>query len=242
KTSTMSLPITHLSIVDLDENDPYYYLCNDVLLEYQTRINVNFNHPRAPTFLTENQDQLLSELTSFSALPLISLNHRFQTEILYMFPCVPCSHCSILMFPVQARWLSHDNNMEYDLCKAFSHLSLTEHPNKEGYIAVCNSCVSVAKRHNAPTLAPVPDELMNVLMFYRCWLLPIHLSCSLGHAENANHFTHYRHLTGVFGLSKNIRALQIYTGTLGAILDPSHNNNWFYLSLLNVASWLKINN
>ncbi|CAG8798654.1 19515_t:CDS:1, partial [Racocetra persica] len=40
----------------------------------------------------------------------------------------------------------------------------------------------------------------------------------------------------------NVRALQIYTGILGAILDPSPNNNWFHLSLLNTASWLKINN
>ncbi|CAG8850077.1 13350_t:CDS:1, partial [Racocetra persica] len=145
------------------------------------------------------------------------------------------------MFPVQARWLSHDNNMEYDLCRTFSHLPLTEHPNKEGYIAVYNSCISVAKCHNAPTLAPVPDELTNVLMFYRHWFSPIHLSCSLGRAENANHFTHYRHLTGAFGLSKNVCALQIYTGTLGAILDLSPNNNWFHSSLLNAASWLKIN-
>ncbi|CAG8535392.1 511_t:CDS:2 [Racocetra fulgida] len=64
----MSLPVTHLSIVDLDENDPYYNLYNDVLLEYQT----------PPTFLTENQDQLLFDLNSLSpwqpSLPLISLN------------------------------------------------------------------------------------------------------------------------------------------------------------------------
>ncbi|CAG8675456.1 40768_t:CDS:2 [Gigaspora margarita] len=228
------------------EENPYHDLRNDDPLFQQFRINVNANHPRAPTIVPENQHQLISNLTAFLPCqpsdPLISLNHQFQTEILYMFPCVPCSHCSILMFPAQAKWVLHDISMEYDLCRAFPHLSLTEHPNKENYIAVCTSCISIAKRHNAPTLAPIPDALVNVLMFYRRWLSSIHLSCSLSHAENANRFTHYHHLTGAFGLSKNICALQIYSGMLGAILDSTPNNNWFHPSLLYAANWLKINN
>ncbi|CAG8447118.1 15142_t:CDS:2 [Dentiscutata erythropus] len=242
--------VTQISVVDLDEDDPYYDLSNDIFSGYQTRININANHPRAPilthTFLSENQHQSTSNLTSFPpwqpSPSLISLNHRFQTEILYMFPCVPCSHCSILMFSAQAKWVLHDINVEYKLCQAFPHLSLTEHPNKEGYIAICTLCISITKRHDAPILTPIPDALANVPMFYRRWLSPIHLSCSLGRAENTNCFTYYRHLTGAFGLSKNIRALQIYTGTLGAILDSTSNNNWFHPSLLNAASWLKINN
>ena len=79
-------------------------------------------------------------------------------------------------------------------------------------------------------------------MFYQHWLSSIHLSCSLGRAENSNCFTHYRHLTGAFGLSKNIRALYLYSRTLGAILEPTSNNNWFHPSLLDAANWLKINN
>ncbi|CAG8795777.1 594_t:CDS:1, partial [Dentiscutata erythropus] len=173
---------------------------------------------------------------------LLSLHNRFQTEILYMFPCVPCSHCSVLMFPVQARWVSRNVSMEYDLCRAFPYLSLTEYPNKENYIAVCSSCISIAKRHIAPTLAQIPDALANVPMFHRRWLSPIHLSCSLGRAKNANYFTHYRHLTGAFGLSKNICALQIYSRMLGAILDSAPSENWFHPSLLHAANWLKTNN
>src|SRR6185437_7605545 len=94
----------------------------------------------------------------------------------------------------------------------------------------------------APTLAQIPDALANVPMFHRRWLSPIHLSCSLGRAENANFFTHYRHLTGAFGLSKNIRALQLYSGSLGVILDSTRNDSWFHPSLLRAADWLKINN
>ncbi|CAG8606879.1 806_t:CDS:2, partial [Scutellospora calospora] len=209
--------------------DSYYDLWDNVFLDHQARINVNANHPRAPAFLSEHQDQLSSNLISFPpwqpSFPLISLSHQFQTEILYMFPCV-----------------SRDINLEYDLCRAFPYLSLTEHPNKEGYIAVCTSCISIAKRHNAPILAPIPDALANIPIFYRCWLSPIRLNCSLGCAESANCFTHYRHLTGTFGLSKNLRALQIYTRMLGAILDSAPNDNWFHLSLLDAANWLKVNN
>ncbi|CAG8803675.1 37861_t:CDS:2, partial [Gigaspora margarita] len=110
----------------------------------------------------------------------------------------------------QDPWVPHDTNIVYDLCRAFPYLSLTEHPNKEDYIAR--------------------------------WLSPVYLNCSLGHAENANQFTHYRYLTGSFGLTKNIRALQLYSGTLGAILTNSSNNNWFHYSLIDASDWLKANN
>ncbi|CAG8752217.1 46390_t:CDS:2 [Gigaspora margarita] len=100
------------------------------------------------------------------------------------------------------------------------------------YIAVCVPCMTIAKWHNAPTLAIIPEAITNVLIFHWQWLSPVYLNCSLGCAENANQFTHYHHLTGSFGLTKNICALQLYSGTLGAILNNSSNNNWFYHSLI----------
>ncbi|CAG8809429.1 26115_t:CDS:2, partial [Gigaspora margarita] len=56
----------------------------------------------------------------------------------------------------------------------------------------------------------------NVPIFYQRWLSPIHLSCSLGCAENSNCFAHYHHFTGTFGLSKNIRVLYLYLEILAA--------------------------
>ncbi|CAG8823686.1 21267_t:CDS:1 [Gigaspora margarita] len=208
------------------------------------------NHPQAPTLvsasLLDNQYQLASNFTSFPlwqpSSSLISLNHRFQTEILYMFPYVPCSNCSILMFPAQTKWIPYNINKEYNLCQTFPHLSLTKYPAKEEHIAICNSCIYTSKHHDAPILMTISNVLTNVLMFYQRWLSPIHLSCSLGCTEYSNCFTHYCHLTGAFGLSKNIHALYLYSGTLGAILEPTSNNNWFYPSLLDAANWLKINN
>ncbi|CAG8643053.1 30126_t:CDS:2 [Gigaspora margarita] len=89
--------------------------------------------------------------------------------------------------------------------------NLLEHSTKEGYIAIYSSCISPAKCHKAPLLAPIPDAL----------------------AKCSNVLSH---LTGAFGLSKNICALQIYSGTLGTILDSTPNVNWFYPSLLHAAN------
>ncbi|CAG8611386.1 11366_t:CDS:2, partial [Racocetra fulgida] len=99
---------------------------------------------------------------------------------------------------IETKWVEFDDSECYDLLRAFSHLSLTRHPNKPTHIAVCASCKTTAKRRSAPLLSPIPEELANVPMYYRRWLSPIHLSCSLGRAERANQFTHYRHLTGEF--------------------------------------------
>ncbi|CAG8457380.1 18047_t:CDS:2 [Racocetra fulgida] len=67
----MSFSITQLTIIDLDEDNSYFDLCNDIFL--------------APTLiltsLSENQHQSTSNLTSFPpwqpSYSLISLSHRF---------------------------------------------------------------------------------------------------------------------------------------------------------------------
>ncbi|CAG8509436.1 8060_t:CDS:2 [Gigaspora margarita] len=55
----MSFQINQISIINLDENDPYHDLSNNILSGYQVRLDVNMNHPQAPTlesiFLPDNQ-------------------------------------------------------------------------------------------------------------------------------------------------------------------------------------------
>ncbi|CAG8473408.1 21762_t:CDS:2 [Dentiscutata erythropus] len=117
----------------------------------------------------------------------------------------------------------HNDSVTYNLCQAFPHLSLTKHSNKNNYIAVCASCISANKHHNAPVLSPIPEVLANVLI-------------SLGHAKNTNQFTNYRHLIGIFGLSRNIHALHLYLEVLGTILVPVAENNWFHPTLQHAAN------
>ncbi|CAG8745415.1 35601_t:CDS:1 [Gigaspora margarita] len=86
---TMSLPITLITITDLDESDPYYDLWNNVLSGYQTHVNINTNHLQAPTLLLQNHYQSIFNITSFTPWQpfhsLISLNQHFQTEIYIYF-------------------------------------------------------------------------------------------------------------------------------------------------------------
>jgi len=71
---------------------------------------------------------------------------------------------------------------------------------------------------------------------------PIFLSCSLGRIPNSNSYTNYRILSGKFNFSKNIRALYLYSGIIGAILENNSNQNWYHETLNDTANWLKNNN
>ncbi|GBC12415.2 PIF1-like helicase domain-containing protein [Rhizophagus irregularis DAOM 181602=DAOM 197198] len=89
---------------------------------------------------------------------------------------------------------------------------------------------------------PIPDEIQSVPLYHRIYLSPIHLSCSLGRVPNSNAYTNYRHLTGTFNYSKNINALALYSGTIGAILNNNQSNSWYHSSLDNAARWLRDHN
>ncbi|CAH1768141.1 11067_t:CDS:2, partial [Entrophospora sp. SA101] len=59
----------------------------------------------------------------------------------------------------------------------------------------------------------------------------------------SNSFTEYRNLVGTMSYSCNIHALSLYTGTIGAFLEPSNNNHVsneliFDENLKNAADWL----
>src|SRR5205085_7073822 len=56
---------------------------------------------------------------------------------------------------------------------------------------------------------------------------------------NSNAYTNYRHLTGTFKYSKNINALALYSGTIGAILSNNNSNSWYHPSLNDAAIWLR---
>ncbi len=47
---------------------------------------------------------------------------------------------------------------------------------------------------------------------------------------------------GKFNFSKNIRALYLYSGIIGAILENNSNQNWYHETLNDAANWLKNNN
>ncbi|GBC12209.2 PIF1-like helicase domain-containing protein [Rhizophagus irregularis DAOM 181602=DAOM 197198] len=109
-------------------------------------------------------------------------------------------------------------------------------------IATCSSCYNSNNHLKIPIPDPIPDEIQSVPLYHRIYLSPIHLSCSLGRVPNSNAYTNYRHLTGTFNYSKNINALALYSGTIGAILNNNQSNSWYHSSLDNAARWLRDHN
>src|SRR5919206_4237301 len=58
---------------------------------------------------------------------LLLLQKNFNEKILIQFPSVPCSFCSILMFPTNAKWISKENNRIYPLTLTFPNEQPVEH-------------------------------------------------------------------------------------------------------------------
>ncbi|CAG8747561.1 8260_t:CDS:2, partial [Ambispora leptoticha] len=109
-------------------------------------------------------------------------------------------------------------------------------------VAVCNGCKNQNTRCYPPILTPIPSEIEEVPMMHRRYLSPVHMNCSLGRAAGTNHYTNYRHLEGLIGITHNYRSLQLYSGSIGAYLNSNELSNWFHNSLIPTSDWLKQNN
>src|SRR6266542_6770964 len=158
------------------------------------------------------------------------------------FPSVPCSFCSILMFPTNAKWIQKEDNRIYPLTLVFSDEELVQHINDSSKIAVCCSCKNLRLYRSPLNIIETLSEIERILIYYQCWLSPVFLSYSLGRIPNSNSYTNYRILLGKFNFSKNIRALYLYSGIIRAILENNSNQNWYHETLNDAANWLKNNN
>jgi hypothetical protein len=239
--------------VDLSDNDSesdYEDFDDSLFSSFAVRQAANAEHSRIPT-----QSTFSSQNITFRAYfppwqpstKLHNLKNRFDKKILTQYPCVPCSYCSRLQYPTKAKWELYDSTFQYPLKSVYqndSHVELVFHPDdsKPDRIATCSSCHNSTNRFKIPIPDPIPIELQNVPLYHRIYLSPIHLSCSLGRVPNSNAYTNYRHLTGTFTYSKNINALALYSGTVGAILSNSRSSSWYHPSLDNAATWLRDHN
>lgn len=223
---------------------------NSLFSSFKVRQNANAEHSRIPT-----QSSFSSSNITFRAYfppwqPSTKLNKlktHFDKNVLTQYPCVPCSYCSRLQYPTKARWKLYDRSIQYPLEIVYQNdpqVNLVFHPDdsKSKRIATCPSCYNSNNHIKIPIPSPVPDEIQNIPLYHRIYLSPIHLSCSLGRTPNSNAYTNYRHLTGTFTYSKNINALALYSGTVGAILNNNNSNSWYHPSLDNAATWLHNHN
>ena len=162
----------------------------------------NLNHSRVPNINYQTSFQSAS-LYWRPSKELLSLQNQFNEKILLQFPSVPCSFCSMLMFPTNVKWIQKENDRIYPLTTVFFNEEPVEHVNDSSKIAVCSTCKNLRLRRSPPNIVETPSEIENVPIYYRRWLSPVFLSCSLGRIPNSNSYTNYRTLSGKFNFSKN---------------------------------------
>jgi hypothetical protein len=250
----MDLNINHWRIELSDHESESYSADEDfddsLFSSFAVRQTANADHSRIPTQSSSSSSNITFRAYFPPWRPSTKLNNlkiRFDEKVLTQYPRVPCSYCSRLQYPTKAKWELYDETFQYPLETVYqnnSQVKLVFHPDdsKPKRIATCSSCFNSNNRLNIPIPDPIPDEIQNVSLYHRIYLSPIHLSCSLGRAPNSNAYTNYRHLTGTFNYSKNINALALYSGSIGAILSNNQSNSWYHPSLNDATAWLRNNN
>lgn len=171
---------------------------------------------------------------------------NFENKILCQFPCVPCSICSKLMYSEKSMWIQWEPNVVYPLTVAYPNISLaTNSVPPSNWIAICHFCKSKPNQNYPQFLFPIPIEIKLVLLEKRKYLSSIFLHCSLSRTPGVNPFTEYHSLVGTMGYSQNFHSLSLYSGILGAFLEP-HTTTltplWLDNSLINAVNWPKENN
>src|SRR6266540_983531 len=101
------------------------------------------------------------------------------------------------MLLINAKWIQKENNKIYSLTLIFSNEESVEHINNSSKIAICSTCKDSRLHRSLSNIERVP-------LYYRHWLSPIFLSCSLDRISNFNSYINYRTLLGKFNFSKNI--------------------------------------
>jgi hypothetical protein len=182
---------------------------------------------------------------------LRKLHTQFQNTILCQYICIPCAFCGKLLYPAKAKWIPYDENYAYPLEVNFQNRRI--YMRGEGSartVCICNSCKNNQKRYPCPKLHPIPNVIEVIPIAQRRFLSPVFLHCSLGRNLDANRYTEYRSLVGDMEFSKNMRALKLYSGILGAFLtnpeiinnNGNENFSWLTPELCTAANWLKQHN
>ena len=136
-----------------------------------TRLRANLNHSRAPiinntiitTSIAPNYDPWRPSIT------LIKLMEKFNNLILYQYPCIPCSYCTKLLYPIECKWENYDQNKIYPLEEYnYPNIRLVFHPKNTltPSIAICSSCKNPRTRRNPPKYDPIPIEIQNIPSYH----------------------------------------------------------------------------
>ena len=174
-------------------------------------------HDNHSTLSSSSQPDIsLTQTFNSSPTPYWRPSDRFQKilRILHeddyaQFPCIPCSYCSRLLYPLSAKWVTRDNNIVYPLEMSFPEINLTNNPRNATKVAVCDGCKSNSNNRVCLPLTQIPQCIHNVPYAKRKYLSPIYLHTSLGRSVDTNPFVEYQSRTVQY--SKNRRTFVLYS-------------------------------
>jgi hypothetical protein len=207
--------------------------------------HLNTNPFTNQTFTTYNQNSQWRPNTNFQRI-----HNKFQSTILKEHLDTPCVYCGRLLYKNKATWIAHNPSETYPIERvnridAFYLYGAMKRQIPK--VPTCSSCAKPRTRLHFPTLARIPDEINNVPFHRRKFLSPIYLHSSLGRNPSSDTYSEYRSIVGTMRYSINFRAIALYSGTIGAYLQPTnpkHAPNEAILddTLRQASHWLSAHN
>lgn len=144
-------------IDDQQNNDLHAQQRPTVFLNtWQTNADINGGTPPIPVFPIDDEpendipispDQVAAEnviwFPSYKQGKAIRLLHD---TLFYQYPCVPCSFCAAMLYPMKVLWHQPQANEEMTSLTAYPDIRIHRHPTDASKVAVCNSCKKPSTR------------------------------------------------------------------------------------------------
>src|SRR6185312_3729281 len=121
---------------------------------------INGNHSAFPS-LSSPSDMTLNQTYSSSITLQKTLRILYEEDYAQL-PCIPCSYCSLLLYPLSAKWITRNTDTIYPLEVSFPEINLTTNPRNPAEIAVCDGCKPNSDNRTCITLAPIPQCIHDV--------------------------------------------------------------------------------
>ena len=176
-------------------------------------------------------------------IAFIRLYTRFRNKYDLQFPNTPCAYCSQLLLPRNIVWERFKPEYEYPLSLELQILPHIHTKNGQDYIAICKACKIKPGLLNNP--GPWPKCLTDLPHRSRMFLSPLTLQTSLGRTQSHqpwnNPYSTYRTITGRMNITRNPRAIALFSGVIGAYLESNQSkiNSGHDIKLLNKCrQWL----
>ena len=150
------------------------------------------------------------------------LLRRFDEGYHLETPDEPCVECGTMMFPKVAKQKEYLPDHQYGITRVFGHVV---HDEGTGTVAHCPSCVS--NPQPPVDVGWIPECIQNLPQSSCLYFSPFRIATNLGRTSGYNpqaRYFNYRTITGrMVTQPQNMRAILLYSGSLGAFLETSQN-------------------